>query len=137
MLAEVIDFIRPASLPILYAPNDSPRSELISMRMRYLVCSVVLLSLSAGGFGGLGRLMLKLAPPQNGSTFRSISWRPVTRYSSTALSHCRPAVATSFIQSPRAVSSGASVLPSQIVTFGCRVMKSWLCGFARAPLIDL
>ena len=35
-----------------------------------------------------------------------------------ALSHCSPAVATSFIQSPYAVSSGASVPPVQIVTFG-------------------
>jgi hypothetical protein len=24
-----------------------------------------------------------------------------------------------------------------MVTFGWRVMKSWLCGFARAPLIGL
>ena len=54
-----------------------------------------------------------------------------------ALSHCRPALATSFIQSPRAVSSGASVTPSQMVTFGFRVMKSGLVGLARAPLIDL
>ena len=46
-------------------------------------------------------------------------------------------MATSFIQSPWAVSSGASVLPVQIVTLGLRAMKSWLVGLALAPLMAL
>ena len=40
-----------------------------------------------------------------------------------------PVAARCFVRRP--------VLPSQMVTFGWRVMKSWLCGFARAPLIGL
>src|SRR5438876_4712222 len=98
---------------------------------------VVFLSSSFAGFGGRGRLMLRLTPFQNGSIFRSISWRPCRRYFRLALSHCRPAVVTIVIHSPRAVSSGASVLPSHTVTFGWRAMKSCACGLARAPLIDL
>ena len=40
----------------------------------YLFSSVVgFFSASFTGFGGLGRLIVRLAPPQNGSTFRSIS----------------------------------------------------------------
>src|SRR5688572_6380036 len=70
------------------------------------------------GLGGRGRFIDRLTPFQNVSTLRSTSWRPCTRYSRIALSHCSPALATSFSQSPRAVSSGASVTPSQIVTFG-------------------
>ena len=56
--------------------------------------------------------------PKKVSAFRSTRWLPWARYSKFALSHCRPAVATSFSQSPCAVSSGASVEPSNRVTFG-------------------
>src|SRR5262249_18290810 len=102
-------------------------------RGAYLPDSVVgfFSSAALGGFGGLGRFIERLTPFQNGVVVRSTSCRPCTRYSRIALSHCSPAFATSFIQSPRAVSSGASVTPSHTVTFGCRVMKSWLCGLAR------
>ena len=70
----------------------------------YFSPSVVFLSSAAfGGFGGLGRFIDSVTPFQNGSTLRSTSWWPWTRYSRIALSHCRPALATSSSQAPRAV----------------------------------
>src|SRR6266566_7159832 len=111
-----------AGAPVLPVPPDLPIPPILPVLpiLPFHLSSVIGFFSSAvfGGFGGRGRLMLRLTPFQNVSSLRSTSWFPRTRYSRTALSHCRPALATSFIQSPRAVSSGASVEPSQMVTFG-------------------
>src|SRR5439155_10846779 len=88
------------------------------------------------GFGGRARSRLMLAPPKKDAPFRSTTWCPSSRYCRSALSHWRPIVATSFIQSPYAVSSGASVMPYQTVMFGCRVVKSSSL-FARVPVSAL
>ncbi len=57
-------------------------------------------SAAGSGLGGLGRSRLIAAPPKKEVPFRSTTWFPSSRYCRIALSHCRPMVAVSFIQSP-------------------------------------